>query len=185
MHTPRKVFLIAFLSITLLFSQIAFAVLTPAQLATLKADIQADGTLNSQPNNSDGNTTIANAYNTTASPDFWVYRTDVLITEIGNAFNGTELAGLTTANNTRLQTVAAFSTVVNASLANRRAFFDDIFSGAGGTNTRAALAVLWRRLARRVEKLYATGTGSTASPATMNYEGTLTFEDVGAARNLP
>ena len=37
--------------------------LTPQQLATLKADILADPALNAFPNNADGNTAIANAYN--------------------------------------------------------------------------------------------------------------------------
>lgn len=160
--------------------------LTSAQLATLKADIQADSTLNAKPNNPDGNTDIANAYNANASPLFTVWKTNVTITRVGDAFNGTELAGLTTANQTRLQTIAQFSPMgVNPSLADRRQFFDDVFSGAGGTTTRANLLALWKRLARRGEKLFATGTGSDASPATLTFEGVLTYQDVSQARELP
>lgn len=159
--------------------------LTSAQLVTLKADILADPVLNSFPMTPDGAVDIALAYNQFAVPDFWVFRTNVPIKEVGDAFNGTELAGLTTANNERLQTVALYSTVINASLANRRQFFNDIFSGAGGTNTRANLEVLWRRKARRIEKLFATGTGSTASPATLVFEGSVTHTQVQQARELP
>lgn len=159
--------------------------LTPAQLQTLKTDIAADGTLNSQPNNSDGNAVIAAAYNTNALPAFTVWKTNVSLTDIGNKFNGSELAGLTTANQTRLQTIAQYSANgVNPSLADRRAFFDDVFSGAGGNVTRPALLALWKRLASRGEKLYATGTGTDASPATLVVEGLISADEVQAARNL-
>lgn len=56
--------------------------LTPAQLATLKADILADGTLNAFPNTSDGNFEIARQYGFIVSPDFFVYRTAIPISEI-------------------------------------------------------------------------------------------------------
>ena len=113
--------------------------LTPQQLATLKADILADPALNAFPNNADGNTAIANAYNQNASPAFTVWKTNVSITAIGDKFNGAELGGLTSANQTRLQTIAQYSPMgVNPSLADRRQFFDDIFSGAGGAVTRPA-----------------------------------------------
>lgn len=161
--------------------------MTTAQLAVLKADIVADSALNSQPNNPDGNTAIANVYNAVVvSPSFTVWKTNVGLTAIGNKFNGTELAGLTTGNQTRLQTIAQYSADgVNPSLADRRAFFDDVFSGAGGNITRPALLALWKRLATRGEKLFATGTGSDASPATMTFEGLIALEDVQAARQLP
>jgi len=159
--------------------------MTPAQLQTLKTDILADPALSSQPNTPDGNDAIARAYNANASPDFTVWKTNVTINEVGKKFNGTELAGLTTGNQTRLQTLAQYlAGGVNPSLPDNRAFFDDVFSGAGGTNTRANLLALWKRLATRAEKLFATGTGSNASPATMTWEGAISYQDVTAARNL-
>jgi hypothetical protein len=157
--------------------------LTTQQLVTLKAHIDGDPALAAQPNNADGNTAIAAAMNLAASPAFTVWRTNVSLRDVGAAFNGSELAGLTTANQTRLQTIALYLTAgVNPSVASNRAFFDDVFSGAGGTNTRASLLVLWKRLATRAEKLYATGTGSDAVPATLVVEGALTFRDVEEAR---
>lgn len=170
-------------------SQFALAALTSAQLTTLKADIVADSTLNSQPNNSDGAFAIAAAYNAAASPSFTVWKTNVPIVQVGQSFNGTEFAGLSSLNATRLQTLSMFFTTgVNPSKADVRQFFDDIFSGAGGATTRANLLILWKRLATRGEKLFADtsgGNGANATPATLVVEGNISVQDVLNARNLP
>jgi hypothetical protein len=157
--------------------------LTAPQLATLRAAIDADQVLAAFPNNPDGHIEVAKAFNASASPSFTVWKSNVSINDVGKAFNGSELAGLTTGNQTRLQTIALYlAGGVNPSIASNRAFFDDVFSGAGGTNTRAALLALWKRLATRGEKLYATGTGSDASPATLVVEGAISARDVEEAR---
>lgn len=154
-----------------------------AQLAALKAAIIADSTLNAQPQNSDGAYAIAAELNKEATPVFTVWKTRVSIGEVGKAFNGTELAGLTTGNQSRLQTLAQYlSEGVDPSNTGNRAFFDDVFSGAGGTNTRANLLALWKRRATRIEKLLATGTGTDSSPATMTFEGAVSYQDVQQAR---
>jgi hypothetical protein len=166
-----------------LWSSWAFAALTAAQLAILRADIQADATLNAFPNNSDGAFAIAAAYNLPASPAFTVWKSNVTIGQIGDKINASELAGLTSLNTQRLQAISEYSPQgVNPSLPDRRAFFDDVFSGAGGTITRANLLALWKRFATRAEKLFATGTGSDASPATLVFEGQVTVQDVVNAR---
>ena len=67
---------------------------------------------------------------------------------------------------------------VNPSLAERRAFFDEVFSVAAGATTRAQLLALWKRPATRTEKIFATGTGSDASPATLTFEGSISGTDV-------
>lgn len=153
--------------------------LTAAQLATLKAAILAETDPTFVTNRNAGATgAMADFYNAN-HPTFVVWKTSVPITQIGDKFNGAELGGLTTANQTRLQTIALFSTNgVNPSLADRRAFFDDVFSGAGGTITRASLLVLWKRLARRVERLFATGTGSDAVPGVLVFEGSISNDDI-------
>lgn len=157
--------------------------LTAPQLAALKAAILADGTLSVLPQNSDADFTIANAFNLNASPAFTVWKTNVPAGTVGDNLNGTEVAGLTTANISRLQLIFQFSEFgVNPSLIDRRQFFDDVFSGAGGTNTRAKLLILWKRLATRAEKLFATGTGTDPSPATLVFEGVLSYQDVTTAR---
>lgn len=159
--------------------------LTDAQAPVLKAAILADPALTALPNTyPEGATLLAAALNATAAPDFIVWRTSASIGEVGRTFNATELAGLTSLNHTRLQTLAVYlSGGVNPSLSAIRAFFDDIFSGAGGVNTRAALLAIWKRKARYVEKVFATGAGSDASPATLVYEGTVTAIEAHNARN--
>ena len=168
--------------------------LTTAQLITLKAAILADAVLNAYPNTSDGNFDMASGGPNqnlglralAAGPNNIGWKSNVVINAIGDAINGTELAGLSTLNNTRLQTLVQLSeSGVNPSVANRRQFFDDIFSGAGGVNTRAALLVLWKRTLNKLEKIFAIGTGSDASPATLVVEGSISGADVTAARNLP
>lgn len=178
--------------------------LTAAQLTTLKNDINANTSaipagqpwtgafagvqVKDVPNNADGNTAVAGWYNQTAAPNFTVWRKSVSILEVGDKLNGTELAGLSSLNHTRLQTVVILSqNGVNPSLTDRRQFFDDIFSGAGGATTRANLLALWKQLASYAKKLFATGTGNDASPATTaaNIGETfiLSLGDVEQARN--
>lgn len=160
--------------------------LNVAQQQILKTDIAADATLSALPNNDDGNQQIADAYNLNASPAYTVWKSNVTITDTGKIFNGTEWAGMTTANHTRLQTVAQWLPGgYNAALPDIRAMFNDIWSGAGGTSTRNALLVLWKRLARRGEKLYASGTGTDTVPSTLTFEGPISATDVSNARNLP
>jgi hypothetical protein len=159
--------------------------LTQAQLITLNTDIKADPVLNAFPNDQDGNEKIVKAYEQLAAPSFTVWKSNVEIVKIGDNIVATELAGLSTLNATRLQTVVMLSAGgINPSLPDRRAFFDDIFSGVGGAATRAKLLILWKRLATRLEKLYATGTGSDPTPAILVVEGTISHQEVNSARNL-
>lgn len=180
--------------------------LTAAQLLTLKSDLAVNvGTIpagqpwsgsfvgipvNAVPNFSDGNAAVAGWYNLPATPTFTVWRKLVSIQEVGNNLNGTELAGLTSVNHTRLQTVVMLSqSGIDASLGDRRQFFDDIFSGTGGATTRAQLLTLWKRTATAAQKLFATGTGSVAFPATtaanIGDNFGLTGSDIMNALNQP
>jgi hypothetical protein len=53
-----------------------------------------------------------------------------------------------------------------------------------GAATRDALSALWRRAATRGEALYATGTGTTATPGVLVFEGTISDANIGAALEL-
>ena len=182
--------------------------LTPAQLPTLKTNIAANvatipagypwsgvfvgQAISAVPNSGDGNVAVAGWYNLAASPAWTLWRKAVPLSEIAVNLNGTEMAGLTTANHTRLQTIITLISAsggANASDADTRAFFDDIFSGAGGVTTRANLLVLWKKLATNNEKLFSTGTGSDVAPATTaaNFGefNSLSASEVNAARLLP
>jgi hypothetical protein len=175
--------------------------LTAGQKTQLKNDINANTNtveltagnfvqIKDVPNTTDTNAAIAVWYNLTASPAFTAWRRLVTLSEIAKKLNGTELAGLSSLNHTRLQTVIALLNAaggLDASLADQRQFFDDIFSGAGGATTRVSLLALWKRTATNIQKLFSTGTGSDAAPATTQ-DGVgdayaITGADVTAARN--
>lgn len=155
--------------------------LTPAQNTTIRNWVLADPVLSLLPANSDSASTIAAALNTTASPAFTVWKTEVSRNEVGKAFVATALSSITTGNNDKLNNFAAWNETINPSRADQRQFFDDVFSVAAGASTRAALLVLWKRLATVAEKLLATGTGSDAVPASTTFEGTLSYSEVSFA----
>lgn len=167
--------------------------LTTAQLQAIKADIAANGDLNSHPNTSDGNFAIAALYNAPTAPDFWVWRTAVTRSEYVNGVgpDGTTFAWTGAGFITRSQgerdafrELFNHTGTVNPTHASVRQAFQDVFSG--GTQpapaNRTHMAAVSRRLATRIEKLLATGTGSTAAPATMGSEGPISYQDVEAAR---
>lgn len=167
--------------------------LTSSQLATLKADIEADATLNAKPKTADASYEIAAVYNAAAAPDFWVWRTSVTKEELtnsvsvdGTTFNWTGAGFIARSQGERDAWRELFSRggAVDPSKANVRQAFADIFSGttAPAPANRTHLQTVARRKATRAEKLFATGTGSTASPATMSFEGRITPDDVQAAR---
>jgi hypothetical protein len=167
--------------------------LSPAQLTALKNDINADPALAALPQTGDGAFEIALAYNAPASPDFWVWRTSVTKDELTNGV-GPDGTTFTWAGNGFITRAAGeqaawrvlfcVSGSVNTALSNVRQAFTDIFSGTGNAAAnRTHLSAVSRRKATRAEKLFATGTGSTASPATMGHQGALTYQDVEAARS--
>lgn len=160
--------------------------LTTAQLQTIRAAIFAETDPELVGYRTNGQTgLIAEWYSKPRVPTLTVFKTRVSNDEIGDAMNGTEVAGLSALNMQRAQMLANYSSgYQNPSRADRRAAFDQIFSGAGGAITRAALAVLWRRPATRVEALFAAGSGTDASPATLVFEGALSERDVDAAMAL-
>jgi len=163
--------------------------LTPAQQQTLKAYIEADGTLNAFPQNSDGAFEIARLLNLDASPDYVVYKQEVMTDEIGKAVNYVAVEATTTANKDSITLFYRMNPLTcNPSRTDVRAFFDDVFSGAlggEGQNTRDALQALWRRLATRFESIYAVGAGTDVSPSTLVVVGSVSYPEVQQARNLP
>lgn len=160
--------------------------LTPAQLATLKADILADPVLDAYPNNSDGAWAIAEIYNQTATPDFIVWRTAVNPDEImRNGMDWTRVDNLSVGKARIWDWMTRLGTF-DSSKPNIRAGIDATWVGTtADLAVRAMVYTHCKRVATRVEKLLATGTGSDASPATMGFEGQLSWQDVDEARKLP
>lgn len=139
-------------------------------------------------------TTLAHFYQEVASPDWWVWRTSItknaLVTEVGpdgTTFNWTGAGFITRSQGERDAWRELFSSDggCNPSLANVRQAFLDIFSGtqAPAPANRTHLSAMARRRANYGEQLYATGTGSTGSPALMSFEGDISPTDVGQCRS--
>jgi hypothetical protein len=157
--------------------------LTPSQLTTLKNDINADPVLSVIPNNDDGAFQIAEVYNTIAVPNYIVWKTNVPTKECKKAMVWTEYIARS-AGERDAWIFMLSNGFINAADVNVRQGILDIFSGPGGVNTRANLTALAKRAATRAEKLFATGTGTDASPSTMSFEGNLSYQDVLTARAL-
>lgn len=167
-------------------------ILTLAQLQALKADLLADVTLAAIARTADGFVQIATAYNAAAAPDFWIWRTKVTRDELvgrpsidATTFDWTGTGYIARAQGERDAFNAIFDSAdaVNPSLATVRQAFSDIFSGATAPApaNRTHLLTVARRKATRAEKLFATGTGSTVTPATLGPEGAVTAGNIEAA----
>jgi hypothetical protein len=165
--------------------------LSNGQLQAIKADISANPDLDSYPAGSDGSFAIAYAYNLPATPDFIVWKTLLHEQDIAGQVSAESTSWSWSAFITRSQgerdgwgRMFNGTYSVNPSLPNVRAAFVDIFSGAPGASQRTHLAAMSKRKASRIEKLLASGTGSLAVPATMGFEGNVTYQEIEQARNL-
>lgn len=178
--------------------------LTPQQLAILKADILANPDLNNQPNNGDGNFEISRLYGLPASPDFYAYRRNIPTSELFDKIDFAKLTPNEMPNDTQawanrslccqgkqfnLQLILDRQ-LIDATRSQTRATLQDaltnIPSGASGATVSGWPPVrdsLYER-ATRGEKLFATGTGSTAQPATRVVYGNISAQDIETARNL-
>ena len=158
--------------------------LTPTQLPALKAAILAETDAAFVEFRQAGAVgAMAEFYSQPGA--FVVWKTNVSRNEVGKTFIASALAAITAGNNDKLANFAVWNETINPSRADQRAFFDDVFSVAAGASTRAALLALWKRFALRGERVYATGTGSDASPGALVYEGTISIDDVVQALALP
>lgn len=161
--------------------------LTTAQLAVLRADILADPAFLLIPNTPDGAFEIAAAYNLPASPAWIVWRTAVSTQQImENGFIWTAVDALTVAK-ARIWDYMSSLGSINPSKVNVRQGLADCF-GAGSAMANSILPHL-KTLATRAQKLFSTGTGSDATPATLALNVsefvTFSYQEVEQARNLP
>ena len=157
--------------------------LTIEQAATLKAYILADPVLSAFPLNSDGSYAIADLLNKPAEPAFIVWKTDVSIDEIMR--NGMDWARVDnlSVGKARIWDWLGRLGVINAAKTNVRAGIDAAWVGtAADLAVRAAIYVHCKRSATVLEKLFATGAGTDAVPATMVIEGAISYQTVDAVR---
>jgi hypothetical protein len=187
--------------------------LTPAQLVTLKAAIDADGALSAIPNTPDGAYAIADAFNAPASPAAYVWRSYTDADTIKNAITWKNLTPTDAPDGTQawanrslacqgiqfnIQTLlsSGMSQLATGRLAIRQGLQDALStvpSGAGGASQDAGWAgvsgvkAAITRVATRLEKLFQTGgSGTTGSPWISAFVGdpyTVTYQEVLAARN--
>lgn len=176
-----------YLIVVLLLPTLASAEFTQPQKDSLKAAIQAESSITSCYISGDHGC-IASWLNSTST--FIVWRTSVSQAEYqtkvssdGTVFNWSGTGGFIARSQGERD---AWRTMfgagnVNPSLSNVIAAFNDIFSGtgAGAVANRAHLAAVSKRSATFAEKTLATGTGSSASP------GLLTFEGLVNVNNIP
>ena len=140
--------------------------LDAAQLLALKTAINADGALAAKPLNSDGHFEIAQILNNTlATPDFFVWRVNVPVDEImGNGFDWTRVDNMT-AGESRIWEYMTQLGYLNPNQSNVRAGVNEAFKGtAQDDSMRAAMYTNHlQKKASRTEKIFATGSGTTAS----------------------
>lgn len=161
--------------------------LTTQQQTALQASILADPALAALPQGNPSALQIANAYNAAASPTFVLWRSDVSSVEIGNAWVGTDIDGMSALNMQRLQLLLASSPqgVFDLRRSDRRAGFENPFGTNVNNGSRVAMRAAWKRNASRLEKLFASGTGSDASPAISTFEGSVTYSEINQVMGWP
>jgi hypothetical protein len=153
--------------------------LTQGQYNTLQTDIGATPALATAVAAADWGAVVA-YYNAVASPDYWVWRTAVPSSEYRKALVGSDIEALTVGKARSFEWLTGNLTLpIDASDPNVQASLGGVFGG--GTTSRTNLLALVRAQATVVQKLFATGTGSTAAPATMGYVGPLRYADVAYA----
>jgi hypothetical protein len=157
--------------------------LTPQQLTTLKAFIEADPVLSAVPDTADGAFDVAAALAQPAAPTFTVWKTSVSTDEImRNGMDWARVDNLSVGKARIWDWLGRLGTF-DASKPNVRAGIEATWVGtAADLAVRAQVYTHCKRAATRVEKLFATGTGTDVSPGTMTFEGSLTYQDVLNAR---
>lgn len=173
--------------------------MTPAQLTTFKAAIQADANITALVT-AGATGAIANYYNTAASPAYYVWQTSVPTQTIYDAIGWSKLTPVDTPDGTatytnralccqgkqfNLQTILQGRESINATKTNIRSGLQDALtavpSGVSGATQGAGWAAVqtaMSRAATNAEKLFATGVGTQASPSLMSFEGNVQDYDV-------
>lgn len=150
----------------------------------VKTAIAADPVLSQIPAGSDGGWEIARQLNMEANPSFVVWRTNVPIDEImRNGMVWDRVDNLSVGKARIWDWIGRLGTF-DASKPNIRAGIDAAWIGtAADLAVRATVYTHCKRNATIAEKICATGTGTTADPAVMRFEGQLSWQDIENARN--
>jgi len=158
--------------------------LTHEQQIAFKADVLADPVLSQLEHTSDNAFFIADAYKLDASPAFYVWKTNATQDEImQNGMDWTRVDNLSVGKSRIWEWMFTNqSRSFNPAKPNVRAGIDAVWVGtAADLAVRAAVYLHCQRPANRLEKLFATGTGTAmpgGTPATMGFEGGIQYNDV-------
>jgi len=161
--------------------------MTNDQLTTLRDYILSVPAWAALPVNSDTSYFIADELRKEASPAFVVWRSSVTQDEImQNGFDWARVDNLSVGKARIWEWLFDNqSATFSPSKINVRAGIDECWKGnAADLAVRAAVYVHCKRNANALEKLFATGAGTDASPATMAVEGGLSYQQVDQARAM-
>jgi hypothetical protein len=161
--------------------------LTHEQLTILAAAIAAETDPDFVEYRTQGATGAMADFYSAAHPTFIVWRTSVTQDEImQNGFDWTRVDNL--ANGPARIWEWMFNNqvrAINPSKLNVRDGIEAVWKGtAADLAVRAAVYVHCKRNATKGEALFATGTGTTASPGALTFEGYISNGDIVAAINL-
>ena len=158
--------------------------MTPDQHAILRAAIIANPVWAAYPNTNDGAYDLAVLLNRPAEPEFIVWKTNVSVDEImRNGMDWAQVDNLTVGK-ARIWDWLGRQGYFNAAKLNVRAGIDECWKGTAALlAVRAAIYVHCKRPATWIERIFATGAGTTSEPATMTFEGSITYPEVYAARS--
>ena len=181
-------------------------ILTTQQKSTLQAVILADNAFNTLPHNEDSAGFIAKSFEVLETPSFQVWKTTTTASDIFDAVSWSNFTpsnpavavdALSAANvhnwllacqgkQFNLQILLGSNNgLVSTGKANIRSGLQDALTnvpsgtdGATKTGGWSNVQLVIQRNCNRLEKLFSTGTGTTASPASLVIEGKLSILDV-------
>lgn len=152
--------------------------LTVEQKATLKTFIEADPVFSVMPRDRDSVAEIMRLMDLPASPEFVVWRTSITQDEIiERGIDWTQVDNLTVGQGRIWEWLFDNDDKdINPSKSGTRAAISECWKGTA-QKVAVATTILgyFKRPATILEKLLATGTGTTAVPATMSIEGSLSY----------
>lgn len=125
---------------------------------------------------------MADWYNAPSDPAFILWRSSVTRAEIlQNGFDWTRLDNLSVGK-ARVWSDIFVDGTINPSKPNVRTGIDSVWFGSqADLAVRAAIYVHCKRTASRIEKPFATGVGSGASPGNAGFEGSINAQDISDA----
>jgi len=165
--------------------------LSPSQLVTFGNHIRNNPNPTVVQDLADGNNNgLADWYNQIATPDYWIFRSQVTADELSNSIDLQDVANITSADSDRVlkmfQLRALSDSPFDGTNPRTRSAWDDVFSAAAGDNSQQAIDSLWRRLCTEGELVFAllSGAGTNGDPDVTEFEGSLNSNDVTDALSL-